>query len=222
VSAGTPVWFPRGDQVLFRSFPGLAMQSLRGGEPEKFSTESGFPLDISPDGRYALLLKADPVTGNDLWLLTLTGPKRSQPFLATKQNEGVARFSPDGRWLAYNSDDTGNPEVYVQSFPDKGRPTPISIKGGTQPQWRKDGKELYFLSPEENLMAAAVDGAGPLFQASPPQPLFKVRIPSRGILGQYQPNDDGQRFLVNTLTEETPRPRTLTVVMNWQSLVKKQ
>jgi serine/threonine protein kinase/Tol biopolymer transport system component len=222
LSAGTPVWFPTGDRVLFRSFPGLAVQSLRGGEPEKLSDESGFPIDISPDGRYALLLKGDPATGNDLWLVTLTGQKSSQPYLATKENEGVARFSPNGRWVAFNSEDTGTAGVYVQSFPEKGRPTPVSTKGGILVQWRKDGKELYFLSPDEKLMAAAVDGTGPVFQASPPQPLFKVQVPTRGLLSQYQPSDDGQRFLVNTLSEETSGPQTLTVVLNWQSLVKQK
>jgi Tol biopolymer transport system component len=222
LSAGTPVWFPTGDRVLFRSFPGLAVQSLRGGEPEKLSNESGFPMDISPDGRYALILKADPATGNDLWLVTLTGQQGSQPYVATKENEGVARFSPDGRWVAYNSDDAGTAGVYVQSFPEKGRPTPISTKGGILAQWRKDGKELYFLSPNDTLMAAAVDGTGPVFQASPPESLFKVQVPTRGLLSQYQPSDDGQRFLVNMLSEQTSAPRTLSVVMNWQSLVKKQ
>jgi serine/threonine protein kinase len=222
LSAGTPVWFPTGDRVLFRSFPGLAVQSLRGGEPEKLSDESGFPLDISPDGRHALVLKGEAATGGDLWLLTLMGQKNSQPYLATKQNEGAARFSPDGRWIAYNSDDTGLTEVYVQSFPEKGRPTLISIKGGTLMEWRKDGKELYFLSPDNNLMAAPVDGTGPVLQASPPQPLFKVRVPTRGLLSQYQPSDDGQRFLVNTLTEESSTPRTLTVVLNWPSVVKQK
>lgn len=222
LSAGTPIWFPTGDRVLFRSFPGMAVQSLRGGEPERISDESGFPLDISPDGRHALMLKADPATGNDVWLLTLIGQKSAQPYLATKQNEGVARFSPDGRWVAYNSDDNGITDVYVQSFPEKGLPTPISAKGGILPQWRKDGKELYFLSTDDNLMAAAVDGAGPLFQASRPQPLFQVHTPNRGLLSQYQPSDDGQRFLVNILSEQTPTPRTLSVVLNWPSLVRKK
>ena len=223
VSAGTPVWFPTEDQVLFRSFPGVARQSLGGGEPAKLSDESGFPTDISPDGRYALILKSAPTTGSDLWLLTLIGDKSAKPYLATKQNEGVARFSPDGRWVAYHSDDTGSAEVYVQSFPEKGRPKPISAKGGIQPQWRKDGKELYFLSPDDILMAAAVDGTAPLFEASRAQPLFKVHVPTRGILSQYQPSNDGQRFLVNTLSEQSSvTPRTLTVVMNWQSLVKKK
>ena len=134
----------------------------------------------------------------------------------------MARFSPDGRWVAYNSDDSGAAGVYVQSFPEKGRPTPISTKGGILVQWRKDGKELYFISPDETLMAAAVDGTGPVFQAAPPQPLFKVQVPTRGLLSQYQPSDDGQRFLVNTLSEQTSGPRTLSVVMNWQSLVKQK
>ncbi len=223
LSAGTPVWFPKGDRVLFRSFPGLAVQSLRGGEPEKLSDESGFPLDISPDGRYLLLLKGDPATGNDIWLVLLTGPKHSQPYLASKENEGAARFSPDGRWVAYTSQDSGGSGgVYVQSFPDKGRPTPISTKGGILVEWRKDGKELYFLSPDYTLMAAAVDSTGSVFQASPPQPLFKLHVPTRGLLSQYQPSDDGQRFLVNTLSEQQSAPRTLTIVMSWQSSVKQK
>ena len=98
----------------------------------------------------------------------------------------------------------------------------VEYADGILVQWRKDGKELYFLSPDDTLMAAAVDGTGPVFRASLPQPLFKVRVPTRGILSQYQPSDDGQRFLVNTLSEETSAPQTLTLVMNWQSLVKQK
>ncbi|MBI2946835.1 MAG: serine/threonine-protein kinase, partial [Verrucomicrobia bacterium] len=222
LSAGNLVWFPTGERVLFRTFAGLAAQSLRAGDPVKLSDESGFPMDISPDSRSALVLKGDPATGSDIWLLTLAAPTNSQPFLATKQNESVARFSPDGRWIAYTSDDTGTTDVYVQSFPEKRRPTRISSSGGILPQWRKDSKEVYFLSPDDTLMAAAVEGTGPIFRASPAQPLFKVRVPTRGILSQYQPRDDGQRFLVNTLSEETQSPRSLTVVLNWPALAKKR
>src|SRR5262249_17142917 len=107
---------------------------------------------------------------------------------------GTARFSPDGRWVAYTSQDTGTGGVYVQSFPDKGRPTPISTKGGILVEWRKDGKELYFLSPDYTLMAAAVDGTGSALQASPAQPLFKLHVPTRGLLSQYQPSEDGSAF----------------------------
>src|SRR5262249_51087353 len=168
-TAETPVWPSVGDRVLFTTKPGLAAQLLRGGEPEKLLDEGEEWLsDISPDGHFAVFTKVDPVTGQDLWLLPLAGDKTPKPYLMTNQNEFDARFSPDGRWVAYVSSESGEFEVYVQSFPNLGRAKRISVNGGDCPIWRKDGKELHYIALDHKLMAVAVNGAGPLFQASPP------------------------------------------------------
>ena len=217
---GGPVWSPQGDRVLFATFPGIAAQSLRGGEPEKLFDGHVWPLDISPDGNYALFNKIDPETGFDLWLLPLAGDKTPKPYLATKQNTYNARFSPDGHWVAYVSDESGRSEVYVQSFPEPSRGTRVSVNGGDGPMWPKDGKELCYIAVDHKLMAVAVNGAGPLFQVSSPQPLFQMSTPGDYTAQQYQPSPDGTRFLVNSRIEGTT-PQVLNVLLNWRAQVKK-
>ena len=220
---GTPVWSPAGDRVLFSTFPGLCAQALRGGEQEKLFDDRGWLCDVSPDGRFALFAKSDPMTGYDLWLLPLAGEKIAKPFLATKQNEWVGRFSPDGRWVAYASDEKAatRAEIYVQSFPVLGRPVRISREGGGRPQWRHDGKELYFLNNDGKLLAATVDGGGETFQVTTlPQVLFATKTPTDSSRQQYQPSNDGERFLVNAQVEDAV-PRQLTVVLNWKPPVQK-
>jgi dipeptidyl aminopeptidase/acylaminoacyl peptidase len=177
-------------------------------------------MDISPDGHYALFQKNDRVTGSDLWLLPLAGDKTPKPYLVTKQITGDARFSPDGHWVAYASDDSGRREVYVQSFPEIGRAIRISVNGGRRPEWRKDGKELYYIAPDGSLIAVGVNGAGPLFQVSAPQPLFQVSPTGDYARRQYQPSADGTRFLVNARVDDTT-PQVLNVLLNWKAQVKK-
>jgi len=218
--AGTPVWSLAGDRVLFASFPGLAAQSVRGGEPEKLFDDHVWLADISPDGRYALFEKNDRVRGYDLWLLPLAGDKTPKPYLATKQNTYNARFSPDGHWVAYVSDESGRSEVYVQSFPELSRGTRVSVNGGDGPIWRKDGKELCYIAPDRKLIAVAVNSAGPFFQVSAPQPLFQVNTPDDYSTQQYQLSPDGTRFLVNSRIEGTT-PQALNVLLNWKAQVKK-
>jgi Tol biopolymer transport system component len=213
----TPVWSPAGDRVLFGAGPGLVAQPLGGGTPQLLIKRPyfGWLADVSPDGRYALLSENDPATGRDLSVLALTGDKTPKPYLATKHNEWSARFSPDGRWVAYQADESGRDEIYVESFPTTGRPVRVSSNGGQRPEWRNDGKELYYLAADRMLMVVAVVPAGPLFQAAPPQPLFPVTTPDDYLRQQYQPRADGTRFLVNARIEEMPR--VLTVVLNWQA-----
>jgi Tol biopolymer transport system component len=219
--AQRPVWSPAGDEVLFSSFPvGIAAQSLRGAEPEKLLEEYGLLNDISPDSHYALFSKLDPVTGYDLWLLPLAGNKTPKPYLVTKQNTRDARFSPDGHWVAYASDESGRNEVYVQSFPELSRAIRVSVNGGNRPEWRKDGKELYYIAPDLKLMAVPVNDTGPVFQVSPPQPLFQVNTSGVYSRKQYEPSPDGTRFLVNAQIEQTT-PQVLTVLLNWKAQVKK-
>jgi Tol biopolymer transport system component len=219
--AATPVWMPNGDRVLFVTWPGVVAQSLRGDKPETLSSDYAWLSDISPDGHYALLMKMDPVTGTDMWLLPLTGERTPKPYLPSKNNEWGARFSPDGRWLAYLFDETGRSEVYVKSFPEPRGKVIISSGGGHHPEWRKDGKELYYVTPDGKLMAAAVNGTNSVFQFSPPQPILSsVRI--QGDLGHtlYKASADGTRFMVSAAVEN-PNPRVLTVVLNWKVPGKK-
>src|SRR5207249_4153527 len=180
--------------------------------------------DWSGDGRFLLYTELGS-KGADLWVMNMDGERKPVPFLQTPFNESQGQFSPDGHWIAYASDESGRYEVYVRPFPSGPGKWKISISGGELPRWRRDGKELYFLSPDRKLMAAAVkpaSGAQPVFEAAAPQALFEARVPTL-IPGRngfvYAVAADGKRFLVNTgsQTAETP----LTVVVNWLAAVKK-
>jgi len=180
-----------------------------------------FPDDWSADGRYVLYREQDPKTGWDLWVLPLTGDRKPQPVLSTAVREIQGRFSPDGRWMAYVSDDSL--QVYVQSFPPSGNKWQISTGGGFQPRWRRDGKELFFLAGQDSgaqrrdVMAVAVDtSSNGVFKAGVPQKLFTVTTPAAGSAegGSWDVTPDGQRFLVASLSTTTAVP-PITVVVNW-------
>src|SRR5262249_50285131 len=133
-----------------------------------------FPTDWSLDGRLIIYYEIDPKTKRDIWVLPLAGDKKPFPFLQTVANETGGRLSPDGCWMAYASDESGGYEVYVQGFPSRGGKRQVSIKGGTGPCWRRDGKELFYYSADGKLMAMEVK-AGASFEAGVPSALFEFR-----------------------------------------------
>jgi hypothetical protein len=151
------------------------------------------------------------------------GGRKPFPFLQTPFDERQGRFSPDGRWIAYASNELGEWQVYVRSFPDSGGKWQVSTNGGGQPQWRGDGRELYYLSADRKLMAVDVRGSGPQFDAGTPQELFTLRIQSVGLPGPrnfYAATRDGKRFLVvSTSGDLTASPTT--VVLNWTADLKR-
>jgi hypothetical protein len=140
-------------------------------------------------------------------------------MLRSEFNEQQGRVSPDGQWIAYTSDETGRPEVYVQSFPTPGGKWPISTSGGADPRWRRDGKELFFISSDRKLMAVDIQ-AESTFQAGLPRPLFDVRVSGlTDVRTHYAVAADGRRFLVNTI-DETDVAAPITVVLNWTARLK--
>ena len=160
-----------------------------------------------------------PASGNDLWILPLKGDKKPVKFLATPAEELHGNFSPNGRYVAYTSNESGRFEVYVQTFPLSDRKWQVSTSGGYEPRWRADGREIYYLSEDRKLMAVPV-GAGPQFDV--PVTLFQTRV-GAGITAfrtHYVPSRDGKRFLVNTLSGD-PSPTPITVVLNWSAGLKK-
>ena len=174
-------------------------------EPLLVDREAKWPVSWSSDGRYVLYVLNGQRTSNDIWVLPLFGDKKPFPYLQTEESENWAAFSPDGKWIAYSSTASGNVEVYVAPFPATGRRARISRDGGSQARWRRDGRELYFLSPDRELMAVAVEAKGSEFGAGAPQRLFEIRFP----YGQYHAFDvvaDGQRFLVNALVTPPGTP----------------
>ena len=160
-------------------------------------------------GRAARDLAAELKWSWDIWILPLAGDRKPFPFLRTPFDEGPALFSPDGRWIAYNSDETGRNEIYVAPFPGPGGKWQVSSDGGSNPRWRRDGTELFYVSPDQKVMAVGVR-AGPGFKSAAPVPLFAARFLNHLY---YDVSADGQRFLVETEVPEEPTP--LTLVVNW-------
>ena len=169
--------------------------------------------DWSRDGKFIVYSQYSEQTKDDLWLLPLEGDRKPVPYLQTPFSEAEDRFSPDGRWMAYTSNESGQPQVYVQAIPPSGAKWQVSTAGGNRPEWRRDGKELFYVATDQKLMAAPVK-AGSGFEAGSPQPLFEP-VP----VG-YQPSADGQRFLVSVRAAgEASTPAPITVVVNWLKTV---
>jgi serine/threonine protein kinase len=173
-------------------------------------------LDVSRDGKYLLYEDLDPSSAADLWVLPLSGDRKPFPYLKTNYMESSARFSPDGHWVAYVSNESGNYEIYVQSFPRLGQATRISSEGGIDPRWRHDGRELYFVSSDGMLMAADVTTNGN-FSAGLPKPLFRFSGNAQATRRSYWPSPDGQRFLVMMSNDSSPQ---VDVTVGWTEAVK--
>jgi Tol biopolymer transport system component len=227
-----PVWSPDGTRLVFASaISNTAMyQKASGGAGnEELVLRSAHPSSWSPDGKYLLYGLRDPKTNGDLWLLPVTpggaADGKPAPYLQTTYNERQGQFSPNGRWVAYISDDTGHFEVYVQPFPAGGGKFLVSSAGGSQPRWSRNGKEIFYIAPNGMLMAADVK-TSPTFEHGPPKALFDSRIPLRtNFLDgfRYDVAPDGKRFLViaSSAEAEGSASTPITVVVNWQAALKR-
>jgi dipeptidyl aminopeptidase/acylaminoacyl peptidase len=220
-----PIWSPDGTRVAFSSNRNgqfnLYIRSYAGAGVEELVLESDRDKvlsDWSADGRFLLFeTRGDPKTRSDVWALPLAGDRKPFPVLQTSFREVEAVFSPDARWVAYNSDESGRSEVYVAPFPGPGRKWQISTNGGILPRWSRTGKEIFFDGPGERLMAVEVSASGESFEVGRTQPLFEVRPQRPGNVFDVTP--DGQRFLVNTASE-TPNSAPMTLVVNWPAALK--
>jgi Tol biopolymer transport system component len=217
----TAIWTPDGGSVFFSRRSGSALEfylkPATGGGPERMLASGktiGEVNDRSPDGRY-LVLQTFGIGSNAAWDLSILSIADSKltTFRSTAFSETSGQFSPDGRWIAYFSNESGRFEIYVQPFPGPGGRWQVSDAGGETPRWRSDGRELYFVAPGGRLMAVEVKtGAG--FEVGTPRFLFQTNL--RRLPGpQYDPSPDGQRFLVNLSDEDRSLPAT--VVLNWPS-----
>ncbi|MBI4480048.1 MAG: serine/threonine-protein kinase [Acidobacteria bacterium] len=234
--SGRPVvWTPDGSLAIFDGAAGgtvgLFQKLTNGaGQPESLlKVPASSVMDLSRDGRFLLYQQNDTKTRYDLWVLPLfgdprqagTGGKQPKPFLQTPFDEGHAQFSPDGRWVAYTSNESGRPEVYVQPFPGPGGKWQVSTGGGMVPLWRSDGKELFYLY-RGRLMSAEVR-TGAQFEAGAPQELFEPQVGlTHGMEAgnHYAVSADGKRFLIIRAKEST-QAFPITVVLNWPALLKK-
>lgn len=225
----TPVWSPDGKFIVFRSNAAgqfdLYRKAANGtGETEAvvISDKTKWPDDWSHNGRYLSYEELDADGREDLWFMPMEGGGKPSVWFKTPFREFAARFSPDDRWIAYQSDETGRYEVYVQPFLPPGSPASsaggkwqVSRDGGERPQWRKDGRELVFSGANRTIMTVDVTTT-PAFQTSSPRPLFQIGAGA----SNFTARDDLQQFLIPVpVGGGTPSP--VTVVMNWQSELKK-
>jgi Tol biopolymer transport system component len=226
-----PSWSPAGDRITFastRNGQASIYVKLSNGsaveEPLVSSAELKWNPSFSPDGKFIIYAQLNPKTNTDLYLVS-TSDKKVEPFWQTNFIEAQPRVSPNGRWVAYVSNETGQFEVYVQTFPIAGSKLLVSIGGGSQPQWRADGRELYYYAPSRKLMAVEVNGDGPTFTVGTARPLFDIRVfgtvdQSFPGNGYYTPTRNGSRFLVPSLPE-TPDRQQINVILNWTADLKK-
>ncbi len=230
VRAKFPVWSADGSSVIFDSIrdgaSNLYLKSASGAGNEQLlltSTGDKSATSSSRDGRFLLYTEENPETKSDLWLLPLNGDRKPIPFLRTEFNERSGQFSPDGHWIAYISDESGRDEIYVREFSsgsaqrswDAAGKWLISRGGGTDPRWRGDSKELFYVASDGKLMSVDIS-AKPVFEAGAPRPLFQL---PPGFIG-LEVTADGRRFLIGVPVARSASV-PFTVVLNWQTTLKK-
>ena len=217
------VWSPDGGHIAFRSYrnngAGAVYQRATSGaaQDEALDNAIRFPTDWSRDGRYIIeetLLGSS--TAFDIWVLPLFGDHKPFPYLQTQFNERFAKLSPNGEWLAYQSNESGRYEVYVQTFPKPGGKWQVSTIGGERPIWSQDGKELFYLSIDGKMMALQIRG-GPNFDRGAPKALFDIRLNAEA---WFDVSKDG-RFLIPMLVEQGASA-PMNVVVNWTAALNKR
>ena len=214
-----PLWSPDDSEIYYLRVEDrydIYAKKLSGNEESRLVVEDGSPCDFSPDGRF-LLLRRDDISAvpeqQDLWILDVANGTQT-PWIATQFSERSGRFSPDGHWIAYSSNESGRTEIYLQSFPDLGETIPVSTQGGAMPVWRPDGQELYYWSADGEIMAASVS-LSDRPQIGDPSLLFPARLRDiGGWSANFDVSPDGQRFLLNRIVED-PTSEPLVLIQNW-------
>jgi Tol biopolymer transport system component/DNA-binding winged helix-turn-helix (wHTH) protein len=221
----SPVWSPNSRTVLFASDVPLNLfrkDASGAGEEQRLtrSPNPQFAMDWSRDGRF-ILYDEEAVPGNQrsLWILPVApGDAKPRPYLRTTFNEDMGQFSPDTRWVAFQSDETGRYEIYIDTFPEPREKVRISAGGGVLPQWGGDGRELFYISPDSLLMSVSLKPRGGSLVPSVPHALFPLLVMDTDV-SPYEVARDGQRFLVLDTAQQGTQP--LTVIVNWPALLNK-
>jgi dipeptidyl aminopeptidase/acylaminoacyl peptidase len=222
-----PLWSPDGNRIVFSSLRSgeirrLFVRNVDTGKDEEIRIPPGpgasIACDWSFDGRFLLYKDFNQATGGstDLWAMQIDGGGAPIAVAQSTHNERDGQFSPDGRWIAFESDETGRPEIYLQPFPGPGTKVRVSTNGGRQVRWRRDGQELFYMAADNTLMSVPVLHPIAASTLSAPVPLFKTRtVPLSAIARQqYVVSPDGQRFLIDTRDEASAAP--ITLILNWK------
>lgn len=221
-----PVWSPDGTRIVASTTPGMAVINANGsGEPELLLSGPRFPREWTSDGRFILYVYRGVKSRLDMYALPLFGERKEMLLLESPFDEQQPQLSPDGKWLIYSTDDTGDYEIYVRSFSEDAKlgseKVRLSTASGRSPVWRRDGRELFFVTSDGTLMSAEIKSGGANFQFSSPKPLFKTRMVGWfGNVHEYDVSPDGQRILIGTLVGDSKAPPP-TVIMNWTKALKK-
>jgi Tol biopolymer transport system component len=222
-----PIWSPDGSRIAFGSDREGGVGSIyqkpsdgSGAEELLFksTTENVAPYGWSPDGQFIIHRYMAGGFFNS-GLLPLAADRKPRIYQRVSFSQVLRDVSPDGRWVAYQSNESGRFEVFVQTFPMPGGKWQVSNGGGVAPRWREDGKELFYYAADSQLMAVPVSGDEKAFQVGVPAPLFKIRLllgpfSAVGFIQQYDVMPDGQRFLLNLPVDDSPIS-PVTVVLNW-------
>jgi serine/threonine protein kinase/Tol biopolymer transport system component len=214
-----PIWTPDGNAIIYRGDKDTASIMLQKNidgisTPDTLAVFTGeaWPSDISPDGKLLVV----SVLGDDgiwsTWIAPVDGSQKPYRYNSSAFTEGWLEVSPDGRWMAYMSTESGDDQLYVATFPEFKGKWQVSTDNGDRPHWRADGKELFYLDRDDNIMAAAVDGSGPSFRIGKISTLFKIKAARPGNI--YDVWGDGQRFVVNA-SRSTGSESNITLVQSW-------
>jgi Tol biopolymer transport system component len=231
--AWMPIWSPDGNSIVFASnregTMDLYQKQIAGSESERQILKSDkrkIPTDWSRNGQFILFQQEDPKSKWDLWALPMAGDRKPFPILQSEFNETDGVLSPDGKWLAYTSDETGTAQVYVQHFMSRSAGGQgdkifrgkwrISTDGGWEPHWQADGKELFYLNARRGIMSAKVR-TGQMLDASTPLALFASPVDIK----DYDVTPDGRRFLVSPMSWELRGTEPVTVVSDWTQVLKR-
>jgi dipeptidyl aminopeptidase/acylaminoacyl peptidase len=228
-ASSTPVWSPDGRWIAYGGTRGknnLYRKASNGMGEEELLLEGDamnrLPSDWSPDGKSLLFGVGDFASSGQIWMLPLEGDRKPVPLVQGNFVAASARFSPDGHWLAYNSTESGRPEVYVMPFGSGAGKWQVSGAGGALPLWRHDGKELFYWSLDNTLVSVPIQVKIDAVEVGTPHALFRLRSPlgNVGLISPYDVTADGQRFIVIETPEQASKP--ITLVTNWTSELKQK